>query len=180
MSLTSFYLNQSPDHARRLLADIHAFSLEQLESTHDFIQWLFPLETKSPVNPLAPTLDLQTISEFRSTPLLQQNMLRSLDLMLHFYGLQRKGDMIHLPSTQSKLENRNSKIVTASNFPNRSPIYLHPNNHNHLRLTRILHSLSLCGLTNEAAALLACLQQIAQDHPHAITPATLRFWQSAP
>ncbi|MGN6368745.1 MAG: opioid growth factor receptor-related protein [Phycisphaerae bacterium] len=163
MSLISFYLNESPDSAGRRLADIWAFSLDELEYHHDFIQWLFPLDTPSPVNPDAPTLDANTIRLFRANPQLRANLLHSLDKMLYFYGLTRT----------------DPTITRVPNFPDRSPNWLRPNNHNHLRLTRILRSTHLLGLEKESAALLQCLLEIAADLPTAITPTTLRFWQSA-
>ncbi|HVX86759.1 MAG TPA: opioid growth factor receptor-related protein [Phycisphaerae bacterium] len=161
--LLTFYTNTTPDHAGRYLRDIHAFSLDQLESTHDFIQWLFPLDTPSPVNPFAPTLDAQTIADFRAGPPLQTNLQKSLNLMLNFYGLTRSA----------------AAITRAQNFPARAHNYLHPNNHNHLRLTRILRSTHLLGLEQESGALLTALLAIAHDHPAAITPPTLHFWQNA-
>src|SRR5690242_1933999 len=111
--LITFYQNQSPDHADRFPRDIHAFSHDQLESHHDFIQWLFPLETPSPVNPFAPTHNTKTLHAFRTSSEIQTNLLRSLDLMLDFYGLERQ------PDPQSKIKNENSKIIPAPNFPAR-------------------------------------------------------------
>ncbi len=162
-ALLTFYANRSPDHAGRYLRDLHAFSLDQLESTHDLIQWLFPLDTPSPVNPFAPTLDTETLAAFRASPPLEANLQKSLDMMLHFYGLTRTG----------------ATISRAQNFPARAPNYLHPNNHNHLRLTRILRSTHLLGLEQESDALLTALLAIARDHPTAITLRTLHFWQAS-
>jgi hypothetical protein len=163
MSLVSFYENHTPDHAGRRLEDVFAFSLDELEQHHDFIQWLFPLDTPSPVNPDAPTLNAQTIQSFRTTPRLQANLRRAFDLMLKFYGLQHS----------------DGAIVRSPTFPERSRIWLRPMNHNHLRLTRILRSLHLLGLTEEARTLQAFLIQLAGDRPEAISPRTLHFWKTA-
>jgi len=163
MPLIPFYLNQSPDTEKRLLSDIWHFSLEELEDCHDFIQWLFPLKTPSAFNPDAPLLTPQDIRDFHSSPQLQSNLLKSLDLMLHFYGLTRT----------------DTSIARAPNFPIRSKNWLTPNNHNHLRLTRILTCLSLCGLQPHAASLLQTLLEIAKENPRAITPTTLNFWRNA-
>ncbi len=162
MSLLTFYLDQSPDHAGRFLHDLWAFSLEELEYHHDFIQWLFPLDTPSPVNPDAPTLDPQTIAAFRGSPQHKQNLLHSFDLMLHFYGLGRV----------------NGAVIRADNFSARTPNWLRKGNHNHLRLTRILRCLHLLGLEEDSAALLKCLIHIANDFPGAVTLTTLNFWQN--
>jgi hypothetical protein len=163
MSLTAFYRGQAPDHAGRNITDIWAFSQRELESIHDFIQWLFPLEAPSPVNPEAPTLDAQSIAEFRESPELQANLRKSLAMMLDFYGLEQRG----------------GNVVTGGNFAARSANWLTPNNHNHLRLTRIVHCLALCGLENEAKALLDCLLEVARQRPGAVTMRTLEFWRNA-
>jgi hypothetical protein len=163
MSLLAFYRGTGRDHDGRRIADIWAFSRDQLESIHDFIQWLFPLEVPSPVNPEAPTLDAETIAEFRKSPELQANLRKSLAMMLDFYGL----------------EERAGQIAPAAAFAERSANWLSPNNHNHLRLTRIMHCLWLCGLEGKAQALLECLLRIAQQHPNAVTSRTLSFWRGA-
>jgi hypothetical protein len=163
MSLTEFYRGQTRDHAGRRIADIWAFSHDELESIHDFIQWLFPLEAPSPVNPEAPTLDARSMAEFSNSPELQANLRKSLAMMLDFYGL----------------EQRQGKIVTAANSAVRSANWLMPNNHNHLRLTRIMHCLALCGLEAEAKALLQCLLDVARQHPGTVTSRTLEFWRNA-
>jgi hypothetical protein len=46
-------------------------------------------------------------------------------------------------------------------------------------LTRILTSLRLLGLEDQSRALLACLERIAADHPHAIPSTTLAYWRKA-
>lgn len=164
MSLITFYRNETPDHAGRRLSDLWAFDHARLEAEHDFIQWLFPLETPSPVNPEAPTLDAGTIRAFRESPELRANLRRSLQLMLDFYGLAF-GD--------------EATIGAAANFQERAANWLRSMNHNHLRLTRIVRSLHLLGLEREALALQSCLLALAANHPAAISPRTRHFWSTA-
>ena len=54
--LLDFYEGRGTDHRSRTLTEVQGFSAERLEYEHDFIQWLFPLVTASPVNPEAPTV----------------------------------------------------------------------------------------------------------------------------
>ncbi|HEY7236794.1 MAG TPA: opioid growth factor receptor-related protein [Gemmatimonadaceae bacterium] len=54
-----------------------------------------------------------------------------------------------------------------------------PGNHNYLRLTRILKSLTLLGLGERAAELLVWLEGIYAEHEGAIGPRTLAFWRAA-
>ena len=41
--LLTFYADAVPDHRGRFLREIQNWSDEDLERTHDYIQWLFPL-----------------------------------------------------------------------------------------------------------------------------------------
>jgi hypothetical protein len=170
MSLIPFYLGQAPDQSGRLITELWSFTHDQLEEHHDFIQWLFPLEVPSPVNRHAPTLSTADIEAFRARPRLRDNLLRSLDLMLNFYGLEREAPLNPALAPE---------IVLAPNFQDRSDHWLAPGNHNHLRLTRILHCLELCGCHAEAAALLRRLELIADSHPRAVTAETLTYWRHA-
>ena len=52
-------------------------------------------------------------------------------------------------------------------------------NHNFLRITRILSSLRLFGLTEEAEALLDVLEVLARKFPGPVSPETLEFWRDA-
>ena len=58
----------------RYLHDILKWPDKRLESTHDYIQWLFPLPEVSGFNPEAPTLSRpdDDSSDFRSRPELQR------------------------------------------------------------------------------------------------------------
>ena len=167
MPLIDFYRNAGPDHAGRTLEDIWSFSYDQLESTHDFIQWLFPIDKPSPVNPLAPTLDAETAAAFRHDPQITSRLLKSLDVMLTFYGLKRVAAAAGVT------------VQRAPNFPRRAPEWLSPGDHNLRRLTRILRCLHLAGLNPEARALLAALQTIAKEYPAAATGNTLHYWEDA-
>ena len=133
---------------------------------HDFIQWLFPLAEPSPVNPLAPVLDRETLKAFAAQPELRQNLRLSFVRMLRFYGLEMRSG---LPLA----------IDRATNFSVRAANWLHPGNHNHLRITRILKSLALLGLTKETSAFLKCLEAIYAENPGKISAVSLRFWQAA-
>jgi hypothetical protein len=164
--LVEFYSGRAPDHAGRFLHEIQQWPDERLEAVHDFIQWLFPLAEPSPVNPLAPVLDRKTIEAFAAQPELRRSLRISFVHMLRFYGLEMQPGP---PQT----------VALTANFPERAANWLHPGNHNHLRITRILKSLTLLGLREEARGLLACLETIYADQPGKISPVSLRFWRAA-
>lgn len=86
-------------------------------------------------------------------------MLRSLDVMLAFYGLERHGN----------------NIVRSKNFKKRSKWWITKNNHNYRRITRILKSLRLAGLDEYADALCEELSQIYIVYS-VISDETLGYW----
>ena len=122
---------------------------------------MFPLAERSGANPAAPILDEPTIHEFRSRPELRENLRASFLRMLRFYGLELDS----------------GKVKAAADF--RSKVWLTPGNHNHLRITRILKSLRILGLEQDAGAFFDCLTEIYTSHPGAISSETWRYWQSA-
>lgn len=160
--ILDFYRGGCDDEGRTL-GEILAWPDAELEAVHDFIQWLFPLPERSGANPDAPILDAATIDVFRQSLELQQRLHQSFLRMLRFYGFDFDAESVH----------------AATNFPSRSSNWLIPGNHNHLRLTRMLRSLRLLGLTSESSALFQALSRIYRQHPHCITQRTYQFWTNA-
>lgn len=165
--IVEFYRGTGTDHRGRSLEDIWSFSLAELESVHDFIQWLFPTVKRSAYNPWAPVLDDGSIAGLRSIPDLVDRLHRSLDVMLAFYGLQRLA------------EGATVAIREASTIEDRGPHWWGAANHNHLRLTRIIDSLRSLGQQAEAIALERCLQELRRHHATGISESTARYWTAA-
>lgn len=161
--LLQFYSGAGTDDRGRGIADIWCFSHAELEGVHDYIQWLFPLAERSAFNPGAPLLDAETIERFQADDTLRRNVERSLGLMLDFYGLALAGN----------------RIGRAKIFAERSRTWLTPQNHNFLRLTRVLKSLSLLGHAALATQLLGCLEDIHREHKAIIGATTLTYWREA-
>jgi hypothetical protein len=164
--LLRFYRLEGTDARGRTLEEIWTWEAGRLEAVHDYIQWLFPLPEPSAFNPHAPILTAEAIAEFRGDEQLRQRLLRSLTLMLGFYGLELTTDPGGRP-----------QIVLGAAFPTRGRAWLRVGDHNHLRLTRILTSLRLLGLEAHSTALYQRLAAIARDHPHAVSTTTLGYWQ---
>lgn len=162
-TLLRFYAGKGTDDRGRTIADIWAYSHDALESVHDYIQWLFPLADASAFNPGAPLLDDETIGRFRRDVTLRGNLERSLRVMLDFYGLAIAGQ----------------EILRVPSFGERSRNWLTPGNHNFLRLTRILKSLSMLGLADRARQLLQALEEIERKRPGIIGERTMGFWSRA-
>jgi len=161
-----FYRGGS-DHDGRSLDEVLAWDDQQLETCHDYIQWLFPLDQPSAYNPDAPTLSTHDRSEFERDPRLQQRLLAALARLLGFYGFQ-------LEATTAGVDVRPGPL-----FDVQQQRWLTPQNHNFLRITRILRSLVLLGQRPYAAALLRCLEHVYAQHAQRIGATSLGFWRQA-
>lgn len=166
--LLAFYAGAGTDDRGRSIDDILAFSLDRMETTHDYIQWLFPLDERSGVNPGAPLVDERCQRTFAADPQLPATMRRALERMLQFYGLLLVDGREEAP-----------QVVRSPEFDRRAAVWLAPGNHNFLRLTRILKSLRLLGAGELSAALLWCLEDIYKEHSRVIGGTTFEYWRSA-
>lgn len=166
-TLVAFYRGHGRDHRGRLLSDIHGFDFDQLEFHHDYIQWLFPLPEPSGANASAPLLTDEDIAAFQREAPLRASLLRSFQLMLEFYGLELE------PHAD------NVEIRRAAGFDGRRQVWLTPGNHNFLRITRILRSLSLLGERRHAAAFLKRLESIYAEEARTIGTTTVGYWRRA-
>ena len=124
---------------------------------------LFPLKEPSQFNLRAPLLDDATAERFRSDEVIQANLRRSFLVMLRFYGF--------------RMDEKTGEIVEADKFTRRAREWLHPGDHNHLRITRILKCLTLCGLRDRAEAFLRLL--LAPPGQDRISTASRQFWRDA-
>jgi hypothetical protein len=169
--LIGFYSGATSDNRGRRLADIRAWGFDEMEHTHDYIQWMFPLRKHSPVNPSAPVLDAKVIAAFRSRQDLRDAFVRSLETMLRFYGFKLDGSFDE------------PEVRCSERFEARASNWMTPGNHNHLRITRILACLRTLGLSRHAGALFRALQEVywseAQANSHAISEGSFSFWKSA-
>jgi hypothetical protein len=166
--LLAFYEGTGADHRGRRIGDILQFSLAELEEVHDYIQWLFPLNEPSAVMPKAPLVDAECIRAFTDDAKLTDTMRLSFETMLAFYGLK-------LDQTAAELV-----ISKSADFVPRAENWLRLGDHNFLRLTRIMRSMSLLGQRPLALALLACLERIYDEGGSAVISAsTLGYWRRA-
>ena len=163
-----YYSKKGTDQSNRTIEDVWSFTNTKLEKVHDYIQWLFPTTVMSEHNEYAPVLTREDIRKFKNCISYRKNMLKSLDLMLNFYGLVR------LPLNGKVL------IQTSTNFKTRSKVWLTEDNHNFLRLSRIIRSLSELGMKANAEALYHCLKdKIYPDYKKVIKSSSLRYWKKS-
>jgi hypothetical protein len=84
-SAPMFLTGERHDHRGRFLANVLAFDDSSLESSHDYIQWLFPLPQASRFSPDAPVLSREEIELIRASGAARVNLLHARDRMLAFY-----------------------------------------------------------------------------------------------
>ncbi len=72
--IIGFYNGTESDHRGRYPREIQEWPDDQLESVHDYIQWLFPLPEPSGFNVAAPVLTRESIRDFLARPDLQENL----------------------------------------------------------------------------------------------------------
>ncbi|CAF9940725.1 hypothetical protein IMSHALPRED_002141 [Imshaugia aleurites] len=175
--LVRFYdpIIRAPDPDGRTLSSILALPDIELEYCHDYIQLLFPLPEPSTFHPSAPIIDKATFLAFRSRPDLQAQLTTSLTRMLHFYGFE-----ISSPSPPASTNTTSTiTILPSPAFPRASRTWLRRFNHNHLRITRIIRSLRVLGLSAHAAALFSALSAVYDGGRSGVGSRSMMFWTRA-
>jgi hypothetical protein len=157
--LISFYLKDCPNLDGRWLEELWGWPDEDWEMFHDFIQWLFPLDRASAFNADAPLLDGDTIRAWHTDKLLQHNLRTSYERWLRFCGVERVM----------------GKLILADPKPH----VWGSQNHNWLRITRVLRCLTLLGLGKEAAEFFAFLNHLRDGRRVEIGRKTFEFWKRA-
>ena len=162
MTILGFLQGKEKDNKGRYLFDYWEADNQWLEETHNYIQWMFPLDKRSFHHPfVAPSLKEYELEMAKQDEIIQYNMIMSFQRMLEFYGLR-------LNEVENKIEKNNS-------FEERSKVWLVVKNHNHLRLTRIIKSMRLLGLETYAEMLLDFLIELVSE-VDCFTKTTRSIW----
>ncbi|MGX2955532.1 opioid growth factor receptor-related protein [Ursidibacter arcticus] len=161
--ILDFLEHKGTDHKGRMLQDIWAFDIFNLENNHDFIQWIFPLDTPTKSNRFAPILTGIDCEQIKRSEIAQHSLQKSLDVMLSFWGL--------------KLENE--QVIVAEDLDPKkiNHFWIRRTNHNQLRITRAIRSLAMLGQLELARQLQQGILEIAKNY--AIHSETIEFWRSS-
>ena len=145
------------------------FSYDQLENSYSYIQYAFPTKEPSMYNSKVPILTDKEIEWIRSDAGIQaRSNLESMFLrMINFYGFT------YFLSPESV------SLQRSDFFDERSKVWLTPGNHNYKRLTRILKSLMLCGLEDDARKLYKELEKTYADYEDIIGAESFEYWKNA-
>jgi len=150
--IVDFY-SGGTDIKGRTLIDILGWGDEKLEKTHDYIQWLFPLNEDSAYNDKAPVLTEEDIETFKNDSSIRIRAVQSIIRILKFYGFKaaNKGGVLAIEET--------------NDTPRKLGYWLRPKNHNFLRLTRIIKFLQLIDMSHIAFPLYTKLLYLAVSRP---------------
>ena len=145
--LHAFLTGVKRDGRGRLAADVLGFSNDELEAVHDYIQWLFPLPTRSAAQPHSPVLTSAEIEAIRTDVRAVATLKVATERMLRFYRETRW--------------------------------WLTSHDHNHLRITRILHSLRLLVGPEEAEAFYMAILALNEEAGAPVNTRSLHYWAEA-
>ncbi len=159
--ILAFYSATGEDNKGRSLSDIITRPDDWWERTHDFIQWVFPLNKKSEYNDNSPVLNQSDTDEFRLSVSMQEKLATSFNRFLSFLGLEYKDG-----------------VKEGKDWGDKSQLVLKPN-HNWLRITRVLKSMTLLGQKQKAVDFVNFLKHLDRVYPRKIAEETLAFWKEA-
>ncbi len=161
-TITDFQLGKIPDSQGRFIQDIWQLNDFWLEHDHKYVQWLFPIDSQTKFNRHAPILTPEVQAAFKSSEQLKQAQKKSLDLMLRFFGMQWQGGAI-VPCEQLNI---------------RDHIWLKRGGHNHLRISRIIRSLSLCDQLELSVQFQQAMLKAAEQYGE-VSDESKGYWRSA-
>ncbi|HEU4458105.1 MAG TPA: opioid growth factor receptor-related protein [Methylibium sp.] len=125
----------------------------ELERRPEVLCWLFPIGTRSPVNPDAPVIGRHAIgAAVEADPLLRDALLRAFVRMLAFYGIAQATSGLQWVSGQ--------------------PAWVEHPTHNERRVSRMLHCMHSAGLRGRAQALMTLLER-----EFVCEPERLKWWR---
>jgi len=161
-SLRKFYTEDGQDAENRRHYDILSMTDEELEKTHDFIQWIFPTPNPSAFNPDAPILTPATIEYLKHDAVFQARFSCALRRMFDFWQLPYK---------------RSGKNYLVQPFT-KHLWWMEHDNHNLLRMTRVMESCRLLGYEKTGRSLFEALVRTIKEHPefYFIEPINVYWW----
>ena len=84
INIVDFLEGVEPNINKLYIQDIWDLSDEEIENTHDFIQWLFPTDKPSRYNLAAPVLSEQDILNIQNSEKAKKNLKYSANWFLNF------------------------------------------------------------------------------------------------
>ena len=156
-----FYSNEKKNANGVSIGMILQYDDALREEVHNFIQWLFPIDSWSAYEPKAPIVNYLIKYAFKNNKLLRDTQIKAFIFMLDHFGLQYVGDEIEKGEL---FESRKKRLRSG--------------NHNLRRITRILRSLYLLDQKTLALKFFKFLTELKSDEVY-ITLDTYQYWDNA-
>ena len=162
--IVAFYKGENVHPVKYTLEEMWTWEARRIETIHNFIQWLFPLDVPSANSFKVPILTAEDIVEFRTDAEIRRKLMMSLRMMLKYCGFRFTADA--------------TAIEKSDDFEARSG-WIYPSNHNYLRISRILNCLMLLDFRDQAHMFFDALKDVYRTHRRYIGPVTYKFWCDA-
>lgn len=164
-NLIPFYSGESrhPENAY-YLEEIWMFDTRRVRSTHNILQWLFPLNERSEHYLDAPVLSDEEIKIFKTDDKLRRRIIKSFHFYLKHLGL---------------IYNEDAKIIEKSNDYSLKSDWITLYSQTYLRITRVLKCLVLLGLHEIALIFFKALKEIYAEESEQIGTTSLNYWEKA-
>ena len=120
--ILAFLEHRGLDYQHRTLKEVWAFSDDEIERTHDFIQWVFPTTEPSKNVIGSPVLSSEELALVRASKKAKDSIVASSEWFMDFLSRRDEWRLGY--------------------------------DHNHLRVTRMLQSITLVGKTDNAKIVL--------------------------
>jgi hypothetical protein len=141
-----------PDHLGRYVGEYLKFDHAEMEKCHGWVQWAFPIDTPSKYNPDAPVITVPFIHT-AETSFIINSLVKQF---MKFIGLNDYYALDH---------DRFKEAITD------------PNNHNILRISRVLTHLMISSKSDEARWLLRSITLLMiKRYPERFSPVTVAYW----
>ncbi|KAK3110145.1 hypothetical protein LTR53_015872 [Teratosphaeriaceae sp. CCFEE 6253] len=161
----------APGRPATTFQDILHWPDAQLESTHDYIQWLFPVPEASGASWSAPVLTAKVRDSFRENADLQANMVRACERMMAFWGFELDDDPRSAGEHRFRPHSHFQRAASDS--------WLQKFDHNHLRITRVIRSLRILGRADLAQSMMLAIFQEERRAGNPVGKRTLTIWHAA-
>jgi hypothetical protein len=154
-----FFLGVGYDSSNRSINDVLAFDEHNIESHHDFIQWIFPTKERSAYNQGAPIISGDFRNILFKSNVAQDNFCKTCKMFLSFCGFNC------------------SKSTITDTQAYEKTVFVRPS-HNLLRITRVLNSLNQTGHENCSEYIFSQLECFYMDNPQSIPIESFAIWKN--
>ncbi len=176
------FLCDEMEHPRGFThAELLSFTDDQFERCHDLIQWLFPSDEPSNMQPDSPVLTVEDMIFLRSRidTKVRVNVNLAFRRFLEFLGFEiiasDPNDIWSFVFNCGKNWETNKKYwLTKGRYTN----------HNLLRITRVIKCLNMLGVENKRGYSVSdnfyqAVCYVAKENPKCVSEKTLEFWYEA-